>query len=233
MTRSKKRYWLFKSEPNTYSIDDLAAEPAQTDYWDGVRNYQARNLLRDEIQRGDGVLFYHSVVRPPGVVGTCEIVREAYPDPTQFDSRSKYHDPKSKEENPRWVAVDLKLVYGNSHPPLYNWLVRGALDQLNVGLLRVIGAANDLGHVGGTGLRAGNLVPLEHSDLVAAAAQLQSGGQAKDAGTYNSDAHAVYSSRYSRGTGMGIGILPRCCDSRMAMMISIWICEVLYVADRN
>ena len=104
------KYWLMKSEPNSYSIDDLAAEPKQTTHWDGVRNYQARNLLRDDVKAGDQVLFYHSNAKPPGVAGVAEVVKEGYPDFTAFDPKSKYFDPKSKQEEPRWFMVDIRLV---------------------------------------------------------------------------------------------------------------------------
>ena len=103
-----KRYWLFKSEPSEYSFSDLMDEPDQTDYWDGVRNYQARNFLRDEIKKGDGVLFYHSNAKPPCVVGTAVVVREGYPDSTAWDPESDHPDPKSTPENPRWFMVDIK-----------------------------------------------------------------------------------------------------------------------------
>jgi len=99
------RYWLFKSEPDAYSVDDLAEDG--TAGWDGVRNYQARNLLRDEIQPGDLVLFYHSNAKPPGVVGVAEVVRGGHPDPTQFDPASPGYDPKSRPEAPRWYQVEI------------------------------------------------------------------------------------------------------------------------------
>lgn len=102
-------YWLFKTEPDAFSWDDLKASPRKTSMWDGVRNYRARNFLRDEVKKGDGVLFYHSRVKPPAVVGVARVVRAGYPDPTQFDSRAKYYDPKSSPENPRWFAVDVKM----------------------------------------------------------------------------------------------------------------------------
>jgi predicted RNA-binding protein with PUA-like domain len=101
-------YWLFKSEPDEYSIADLAAEPDRTGRWDGIRNYQARNFLRDRVQTGDGVLFYHSACKVPAVVGTAEVVRSAYPDPAQFDPDSKYFDPKATAEKPRWYCVDIR-----------------------------------------------------------------------------------------------------------------------------
>ncbi|WP_237059344.1 EVE domain-containing protein [Microbulbifer sediminum] len=101
-------YWLFKSEPDEYSLRDLAAEPGRTGRWDGIRNYQARNFLRDRVQEGDGVLFYHSACRLPAVVGTAEVVRPAYPDPAQFDPESPYFDPKSTAGEPRWFCVDIR-----------------------------------------------------------------------------------------------------------------------------
>ena len=106
----KKHYWLFKSEPEVYSIDDLAADTDQTTHWDGVRNYQARNLLRDDIKLGDSVLFYHSRNQPIGVAGEARVVRSAYPDPTQFDKKSKYFDPKASADVPRWFVVDIQHV---------------------------------------------------------------------------------------------------------------------------
>jgi predicted RNA-binding protein with PUA-like domain len=103
------RYWLMKSEPSDYSIEDLASEPDQTTHWDGVRNYQARNMLRDQMQAGDQVLFYHSNTKPPGVVGVAEIVRSGYPDYTAFDPHNKHYDPNSDPDNPRWFMVDIRL----------------------------------------------------------------------------------------------------------------------------
>ncbi|HMC16531.1 MAG TPA: EVE domain-containing protein [Albitalea sp.] len=103
-------YWLMKSEPGECSIDDVARAPAQTVPWVGVRNYQARNFMRDQMKLGDGVLFYHSSCPEPGVVGLCEVASSAYPDATQFDPQSHYFDPKSTPEEPRWQHVDVKLV---------------------------------------------------------------------------------------------------------------------------
>jgi len=103
-----KRYWLMKSEPNAFSIDDL--EKVGTEPWDGVRNYQARNTMRDDMKKGDGVLFYHSNAKPPGVVGLAKVARRAYPDHTAFDPKAKYYDPKSDPDNPRWVMVDVEFV---------------------------------------------------------------------------------------------------------------------------
>ncbi len=101
------KYWLFKSEPNSYSIDDLKKD--KKTHWDGVRNYQARNFMRDEMKKGDQVLFYHSNAQPNAIAGVCEIVKEAYPDHTAFDPDSKYYDPKSKKDNPAWMMVDVKF----------------------------------------------------------------------------------------------------------------------------
>ena len=102
------RYWLMKSEPSVFSIDDLARAPKQTTSWDGVRNYQARNLLR-EAAVGDGVIFYHSSADPPAAAGTATIARAAYPDASQFDAKSDYYDADSKKDEPRWFVVDVKL----------------------------------------------------------------------------------------------------------------------------
>jgi predicted RNA-binding protein with PUA-like domain len=103
----RRRYWLVKSEPEVFSIDDLARAPRQTTSWDGVRNYQARNFMR-EMAVGDLVLFYHSNADPPAVVGSAEVVRTAYADDTQFDKRSDHFDPASEANRPRWDMVDLK-----------------------------------------------------------------------------------------------------------------------------
>lgn len=105
-----RQYWLMKSEPDEVSIDDLAGAPQQTVAWTGVRNYQARNFMRDVMRVGDGVLFYHSSCPEPGIAGLAEVVSTAYPDATQFDPKSKYYDPKSQPEAPRWQHVDVKLV---------------------------------------------------------------------------------------------------------------------------
>lgn len=104
------RYWLMKSEPGDVSIDDLAAMPNQTVDWYGVRNYQARNFMRDQMQVGDGVFFYHSNCAEPGIVGICEVSTRAYPDRLQFVKDHKYFDPKATPETPRWFNVDVKLV---------------------------------------------------------------------------------------------------------------------------
>ena len=104
------RYWLMKSEPSDVSIDDLASMPDQTVAWYGVRNYQARNFMRDQMRVGDGVFFYHSTCEEPGIAGIAEVSKLAYPDATQFDRENKYFDPKTTPENPRWFNVDVRLV---------------------------------------------------------------------------------------------------------------------------
>ena len=104
-----KKYWLFKSEPNKFSIKDLANSEEKTAFWNGVRNYQARNFLRDEIKSGDRVLFYHSNAEPLAVVGACTVVKDGYPDFTAFDPDSDYYDSKSNPDKPAWYMVDIKL----------------------------------------------------------------------------------------------------------------------------
>jgi predicted RNA-binding protein with PUA-like domain len=101
-------YWLFKSEPNCFSYSDLVSAKNKTTFWHGVRNYQARNLLRDDIKLGEGVLFYHSSCTVTGVIGTAKVVREGYPDHTQFDPKSEYYDVDATPDEPRWFMVDIK-----------------------------------------------------------------------------------------------------------------------------
>lgn len=101
-------FWLMKSEPDAFSLDDLKNSPKKTTTWEGVRNYQARNIMRDLCKKGDGVLFYHSKTKEPAIVGLAEVVKESYPDPTQFDPESSYFDSKSTPEKPRWFMVDVK-----------------------------------------------------------------------------------------------------------------------------
>lgn len=107
-------YWLMKSEPDVFGIDDLARRPGQTEHWDGVRNYQARNFMR-EMKAGDRIFFYHSNAQPPGIVGIAEVAREAYPDFTAWNPESKYFDPKSTPEKPRWFMVDVRFVRKFEH----------------------------------------------------------------------------------------------------------------------
>jgi len=105
-----KHYWLMKSEPGEVSVDDALAAPRATVPWTGVRNYQARNFMRDAMRVGDGVLFYHSSCAEPGIVGLAQVASTAYPDPTQFDPASPYHDQGSKPEAPRWLLVDVQVL---------------------------------------------------------------------------------------------------------------------------
>lgn len=104
------RYWLMKSEPDEVSIDDVRNAPSRTVAWFGVRNYQARNFMRDDMRVGDRVLFYHSSCAEPGIAGIVEVVSSAYPDATQFDPKSKYFDPKATAVTPRWISVDVKFI---------------------------------------------------------------------------------------------------------------------------
>lgn len=112
------QYWLMKSEPDEASIDDLAHAPQRSLPWTGVRNYQARNFMRDTMKIGDGVLFYHSSCPEPGIAGLAEVASAPYPDPTQFDPKSPYYDPKSAHETPRWLLVDVRFVKKSALVPL-------------------------------------------------------------------------------------------------------------------
>lgn len=103
-----RRYWLVKSEPDSFSFDDLLASPSRTTGWDGVRNFQARNSMRDDMKLGDLVFFYHSSTDPAAIVGIAEVVRESYPDHTAFDRKDSHYDPKSKPDSPTWMMVDLR-----------------------------------------------------------------------------------------------------------------------------
>lgn len=104
------QYWLMKSEPEAFGIDDLQNRPNQTEHWDGVRNYQARNMMRDEMKVGDRIFFYHSNCAEPGIVGIAEVARESYPDFTAFDPDDKHFDPKSRTDKPTWYMVDVRFV---------------------------------------------------------------------------------------------------------------------------
>lgn len=115
-TSTATRYWLVKSEPSVFSFDDLLAMPNRTTHWDGVRNYQARNTMRDGMKKGDKVFFYHSSTDPAAIVGIAEVAREAYPDPSAFDPKDSHYDPKSKRESPTWFVVDLKAVEALARP---------------------------------------------------------------------------------------------------------------------
>ena len=102
-------YWLMKTEPSTFGIDDLAKKPKKTAMWDGVRNYQARNMLRDDFRKGDQAFIYHSSTEVMGIAGIMQVARTAYPDPTQFDKKNDHYDPGSKRDDPRWFVVDVQL----------------------------------------------------------------------------------------------------------------------------
>jgi predicted RNA-binding protein with PUA-like domain len=108
MAKDNTNYWLFKSEPEAFSIDDLEKAPKKTSCWDGVRNFQARNFLRDSIKPGDQVFFYHSNSDPSAIVGIAEVAKAGYPDDTAFDPKNKHFDPKSKKDNPTWYMVDIR-----------------------------------------------------------------------------------------------------------------------------
>lgn len=132
---AKQQYWLVKTEPDSFSIDDLAASPNQTTFWSGVRNYQARNFLRDQIKLGDRVLFYHSSTDPPAVVGVAEVVREGYPDHTAWDKKDSHYDAGSPQDKPRWYMVDIKLVKKFA-TPLELGALRSVAALKNMELLR-------------------------------------------------------------------------------------------------
>jgi predicted RNA-binding protein with PUA-like domain len=112
------KYWLMKSEPDECSIDDVLAAPGRITPWSGVRNYQARNFMRDQMSVGDGVLFYHSSCPEPGIAGIAEVASAAYPDKTQFERKSDYYDPKARKDNPRWVNVDVRALRKTRLVPL-------------------------------------------------------------------------------------------------------------------
>lgn len=128
------RYWLMKSEPGDVSIDDLAGFPDQSVAWYGIRNYQARNFMRDQMKVGDKVLFYHSSCAEPGVAGLARVSKLAYPDETQFDPANKYFDPKATRETPRWLNVDVQLVKKTRLMPLSE--MRGYPELANMRLMQ-------------------------------------------------------------------------------------------------
>ncbi|AMO93880.1 EVE domain protein [Collimonas fungivorans] len=125
-------YWLMKSEPDDASIDDVLAMSGETIAWYGVRNYQARNFMRDAMQVGDGVLFYHSGCAVPGIAGLAEVASTPYPDDTQFDPKSKYFDPKAERENPRWMLVDVRALRKTRLIPLPELRQQEALAEMQI-----------------------------------------------------------------------------------------------------
>jgi len=124
------RYWLMKSEPDDVSFDDVLAAPDRSVAWYGVRNYQARNFMRDAMSVGDGVLFYHSSCAVPGVAGIAEVASGPYPDATQFDPASRYHDPKATPETPRWISIDVRALEQGRYLPLSAMRNVAALDDM-------------------------------------------------------------------------------------------------------
>ena len=121
------KYWLMKSEPDECSIDDVLAAPRKTTPWSGVRNYQARNFMKNDMRPGDGVLFYHSSCEEPGIAGLAEVAKAAYPDVTQFDRKSDYYDPKSTKESPRWFNVDVRALRKTKLVPIQELKAHKAL----------------------------------------------------------------------------------------------------------
>ena len=130
------KHWLVKSEPDVFSIDDLGNCPDQTRYWKHVRNYQARNFIRDEMQIGDRVFFYHSNTDVPAIVGLAEIVSDPYPDPEALNPSSKYFDPKSSDENPRWFLVDIRLGRKLDQPIPLKFIKKHAVELGDFPLIR-------------------------------------------------------------------------------------------------
>jgi predicted RNA-binding protein with PUA-like domain len=126
------KYWLMKSEPDECSIDDVLAAPGRKTPWTGVRNYQARNTLRDQMSAGDGVLFYHSSCAEPGIAGLAEVASAAYPDPTQFERKSPYFDPKATHDAPRWFCVDVRATRKTRLVPLTELRAHKALAAMAV-----------------------------------------------------------------------------------------------------
>ena len=124
------QYWLMKSEPDECSIDDVLAAPGRTTAWSGVRNYQARNFMRDAMRTGDGVLFYHSSCPEPGIAGLAEVASAPYPDASQFDPKSDYYDPKSRREEPRWFNVDVRALKKTRLVPLAELRSQKALKKM-------------------------------------------------------------------------------------------------------
>jgi predicted RNA-binding protein with PUA-like domain len=134
--QGERRYWLVKSEPESFSFDDLMRAPRRTTFWDGVRNFAARNFLRDGMKRGDRVFYYHSMANPQSIVGVCEVVREGYPDHTAFDAKHEYHDPESDPDDPTWFMVDLRAVAPFARPVTLQE-IRARPELADMALLRV------------------------------------------------------------------------------------------------
>lgn len=131
------KYWLMKSEPDAFGIDHLAKKPGRKSGWDGVRNYQARNMLRDDLRAGDRAFFHHSSCEVPGIYGTMEVVRAGHPDPTQFDRKSRYYDAGSDPANPRWYQVEVRLLRKFARPVTLETLREHANGRLaNLAVLR-------------------------------------------------------------------------------------------------
>ena len=135
-TSSNRRHWLVKSEPDVFSFNDLLRKHNKTTHWDGVRNFVARNFMRDGMKTGDRVFFYHSSTGEPGIVGICEVVREAYPDPLQYDSASDYYEKKATKEKPYWYMVDLRAVAQMTHPVLLT-AIKTKKELRHMALLRI------------------------------------------------------------------------------------------------
>jgi len=135
LSARERKYWLVKTEPESFSIQDLSRAPKRTTYWDGVRNYQARNFLRDQMKRGDRVFIYHSNADPTAIVGVASVVRESYPDHTAFDAKDPHYDPQSTRDDPRWFMVDIQLdqIFAN---PLTLEFLRGVKALKQMELLR-------------------------------------------------------------------------------------------------
>jgi len=130
ISERQMRYWLMKSEPDEVSVDDVLAAPGHTVAWFGVRNYQARNFMRDDMAVGDGVLFYHSSCAEPGVAGIAEVASGAYPDQSQFEAGGKYFDPKATREQPRWISVDVRGIEKTRLLPLSEMRTMPALEDM-------------------------------------------------------------------------------------------------------